>query len=173
MSLSCAQNGFNREIGSRLLPRSLYETGYEKIADTIIAFNSTFTLNQVGGGAVSSLDPDSVGVNPAWRNALAVGICGGGWKEGMAVVEIKAQKQRAKDCFSLLEDLHPGGETYLDELSLPFHHRSSSTNKYRIFFGNHYSRLLGIKDRYDPRGRFIVVEGVSSERWDDTLTCLK
>ncbi|KAG7095768.1 hypothetical protein E1B28_006473 [Marasmius oreades] len=161
------QNGFNQEIASRLIPRSVYETRYEKIADAVIAFNGTLNFNQVAGGVVSSVNPDSVGVNPAWRDGLALGIGGGGWKEGATVAEIQAQKQRAKDCLSILENLHPGGGTYFNEASL------YESNPAHTFFGNHYSRLLAIKDHYDPRGLFVVAEGVGSERWDESLNCRK
>ena len=33
------------------------------------------------------------------------------------------------------------------------------------FWGPNYPRLLGVKDRYDPDGLFIVHHGVGSERW--------
>ncbi len=35
----------------------------------------------------------------------------------------------------------------------------------QAFWGDHYSRLLAIKDRVDPDGLFIVHHGVGSERW--------
>jgi FAD/FMN-containing dehydrogenase len=33
------------------------------------------------------------------------------------------------------------------------------------FWGSNYSRLLAVKDRYDPDGLFFVHHGVGSERW--------
>ncbi len=35
----------------------------------------------------------------------------------------------------------------------------------RAFWGAHYSKLLKIKRRYDPRGLFFVHHGVGSEDW--------
>jgi hypothetical protein len=35
----------------------------------------------------------------------------------------------------------------------------------RSFWGSNYSRLLAVKDRYDPDGLFFVHHGVGSERW--------
>ncbi|MGA7813686.1 FAD-dependent oxidoreductase [Caballeronia sp.] len=35
----------------------------------------------------------------------------------------------------------------------------------RSFWGSNYSRLLAVKDRYDPDGLFVVHHGVGSERW--------
>ncbi|KAF9262893.1 FAD-binding domain-containing protein [Marasmius fiardii PR-910] len=160
-----SQNGVNQEIASRLIPRRLYETGYEQIADAIIAFNGTLNFNQVSGGVVSSIDPDSVGLNPAWRDALGSGGCGSSWNEGATVAEIQTHRQRAKECLSILEDLVPGGGSYFNEASL------YEPNPAHTFFGNHYDRLLEIKDRYDPNELFAVAEGVGSERWDDSLNC--
>src|SRR5215218_7603165 len=33
------------------------------------------------------------------------------------------------------------------------------------FWGRNYTRLLAVKDKYDPEGLFIVHHGVGSERW--------
>jgi hypothetical protein len=41
----------------------------------------------------------------------------------------------------------------------------------KTFWGDHYPRLKGIKDKYDPEQLFIVTQGVGSENWDETLTC--
>ncbi|CAB3806046.1 BBE domain-containing protein [Pararobbsia alpina] len=35
----------------------------------------------------------------------------------------------------------------------------------RSFWGSNYSRLLAVKDHYDPDGLFFVHHGVGSERW--------
>jgi FAD/FMN-containing dehydrogenase len=35
------------------------------------------------------------------------------------------------------------------------------------FWGANYSRLLAIKNKYDPEGLFFVHHGVGSERWSD------
>jgi len=41
----------------------------------------------VAGGAVSKVNPDSTGVNPAWRNALSIG-----WNEGTSASEINQMR---------------------------------------------------------------------------------
>jgi hypothetical protein len=41
----------------------------------------------------------------------------------------------------------------------------------KSFFGSHYDKLRGIKQKYDPNSLFIVAEGVASDEWDATLTC--
>lgn len=40
-------------------------------------------------GAVSKLDPDSTGLNPAWRKALVHVVWGTGWDEGTPTSEIE------------------------------------------------------------------------------------
>lgn len=35
----------------------------------------------------------------------------------------------------------------------------------RAFWGSNYSRLLAVKNQYDPEGLFFVHHGVGSERW--------
>lgn len=39
------------------------------------------------------------------------------------------------------------------------------------FFGSHYAKLKGIKQKYDPRGLFVVAKGVGSDDWDESLNC--
>jgi Berberine and berberine like len=35
----------------------------------------------------------------------------------------------------------------------------------RSFWGEHYPRLLAVKEKYDPAGLFFVHHGVGSEGW--------
>ncbi|EEB98687.1 hypothetical protein MPER_01761 [Moniliophthora perniciosa FA553] len=125
---SNAQVGINVELASRFLSRSLYETERDKMASVFLDMVGGVALSHVAGGAVSRADPDSVGVNPAWRDAV---------------------------------------EPISNEASL------YERNFQHTFFGNHYDRLLAIKDQYDPSGLFVVPEGVGSERWDESLNCRK
>ncbi|KAL0579405.1 hypothetical protein V5O48_002576 [Marasmius crinis-equi] len=161
------QSGTNQEIATRLFPRKVFEDDHEKVADAVISVEAGMSFNQVTGGFVSSVDPDSVGVNPAWRDALAIANCGVGWKEGASATEIETKRQLIKSSLQLLESLNPGGGTYFNEASL------YESNPAHTFFGNHYDRLLSIKDQYDPHGLFVVAEGVGSERWDGSLNCRK
>lgn len=39
------------------------------------------------------------------------------------------------------------------------------------FFGDNYKKLLGIKNKYDPSGLFIVTAGVGSEGWNAEGLC--
>jgi FAD/FMN-containing dehydrogenase len=39
------------------------------------------------------------------------------------------------------------------------------TDWQQAFWGDHYGRLLAVKQRYDPNGLFFAHHGVGSESW--------
>jgi hypothetical protein len=75
---------------------------------------------------VSEIDPDSAGLNPAWRKAIVHMIVGDGWASGSTVDEIRAVQQKLKDDLAILESLAPGGGAYFNEVCLVL------TSQYRI-----------------------------------------
>ncbi|KAK7060249.1 hypothetical protein VNI00_001014 [Paramarasmius palmivorus] len=159
------QVGFNSEISGRFYSRKTLETNHEKMADVILSFGAV--LNNVAGGAVNRVDPDSVGVHPGWRDAIFHAFNGVSWPEGATAEEIESKRELLRSWDELYESIEPGAGTYFNEGSLyekDFRH---------TLFGSHYERLLEIKDVYDPSGLFIVAQGVSSERWDESLNCRK
>ncbi|KIK55609.1 hypothetical protein GYMLUDRAFT_175341 [Collybiopsis luxurians FD-317 M1] len=160
--------GSNNELASRLIPRDLVEKDYDRVSETLLSLNSSLLYHLVAGGAVSKVDPDSTGLNPAWRKAAAHVALGVSWPEGTSVSDIRLLEDIAKGYVGILEGLvGPDGGAYFNEASL------YEPNFQETFFGDHYSKLQAIKDQYDPAGLFVVVEGVGSERWDDALECLK
>ncbi|KAF5371347.1 hypothetical protein D9758_004186 [Tetrapyrgos nigripes] len=146
------QVGINVELASRLLPRETFDHP-EHLADVIMGFQESIQLIHVGGGKVSEIDPDSAGLNPAWRKAIVHMIVGSGWLSGSTVDQIRAVQQKLRDDLAILESLAPGGGAYFNEASL------YEINPRHTFFGDHYERLEKIKDTYDPKGLFIVAEG--------------
>ncbi|KAI3596663.1 fad binding domain-containing protein [Moniliophthora roreri] len=162
-----SQGGLNVEIASRLFSRSTYETKHAEMAEVLLSIGGDVSLGHLAGGAVSRVDPDSVGVNPAWRDGVAHVFATVIWQDGASATELQGFKQELKGCIDVLEALEPGAGAYFNEASL------YEKNFQHTFFGSHYDRLLAIKDRYDPSGLFIVAEGVGSERWDESLNCLK
>ncbi len=74
----------------------------------------------VAGGAVSKVDPDSAGINPAWRKALVHAVTGQLWEDGAPVEEILAAKEKVKEYTRALEALAPDSGSYFNEVSL-FH----------------------------------------------------
>ncbi|KIK55608.1 hypothetical protein GYMLUDRAFT_264112 [Collybiopsis luxurians FD-317 M1] len=160
--------GSNAELVSRLLPRGLIENDPETVAETLLSMNNTVIYHLVAGGAASKVDPDSTGLNPAWRTAAAHVVLSEGWPEGTRVSDVRLIHGTLKGYLGVLEELLGlGGGAYFNEASL------YESNFQETFFGDHHSKLEAIKDQYDPAGLFVVVEGVGFERFDDTLDCLK
>ncbi|KAI0094878.1 FAD-binding domain-containing protein [Irpex rosettiformis] len=160
-----SETGVNIEVASRLLPRKLLEDDYVKVADTLLAQSPAVSYIMVAGGAVAKVDPDSAGINPAWREALVHVATGQTWVDGTPLTEIVAAKERVKAYTLALENLAPGSGSYFNEASL------YCTDPKQTFFGSHYEKLLDIKKTYDPHDLFIVAEGVGSEEWDASLNC--
>ncbi|KAF5357393.1 hypothetical protein D9758_005958 [Tetrapyrgos nigripes] len=156
--------GLNNEVVSRLLPRETFDDR-EHLLDVIMSLDPV-QLVHVAGGQVSQIDPDSVGLNPAWRNATVLMFSAVIWESGVTADEYRVIQDKLKDDLAVLESLAPGGGTYFNEASL------YEPNPQHTFFGDHYERLKVIKDTYDPMGLFIVAEGVGSEDWDSSLNCM-
>ena len=79
-------------------------------------FDSLFS--HVAGGAVSRVDPDSVGLNPAWRNAVTHVYVGDSWADGTSAEEIQDIKEKLRGYNDILESLQPGSGTYFNEVGI-------------------------------------------------------
>ncbi|OAX31836.1 FAD-binding domain-containing protein [Rhizopogon vinicolor AM-OR11-026] len=157
------QNGANVLIGSRLLTRDVLETKYQELSDIMFPLGSV--LDFVAGGKVSEIDPDSVGVNPAWRNAVLHATFGISWPEGASSQEVQEIIDGVTQVENQLRELTPISSAYFNEASL------WEEDWQYTFFRDHYAALKLIKDRYDPYRLFVVAEGVGSEDWDQDLRC--
>ncbi|EGN97606.1 hypothetical protein SERLA73DRAFT_110899 [Serpula lacrymans var. lacrymans S7.3] len=159
------QVGGNSQISSRLLPRESFENNYEQLAKTLFALPGGYSWNFVAGGEVSRIDPDSVAVNPAWRDALVEVAYGESWDEGATSGEIDALISQLKQSMAAVSAITPNSGAYYNEASL------YEVDFQYTFFGEHYPSLLAIKDKYDPHRLFVVAKGVGSEEWDSELRC--
>lgn len=74
----------------------------------------------VAGGAVSKVDPDSTGLNPAWRKALASVTFGIGWAEGTSSTEIKQLRAELAGKLESISALAPESGSYFNEVSVLF-----------------------------------------------------
>jgi len=155
--------GSSFELGSRLLLRELAETDPGKVADVILSLGGFAGINFIAGGAVSKVDPDSTGVHPGWRRALVHIFIAEGWEEGDSASIIQDAKARLRAGLDKLAAL--GSVTYFNEASL------YEKDFKETFFGAHYNRLKKIKNKYDPKGLFVVASGVGSDDWDASLNC--
>ncbi|KAH7930955.1 FAD-binding domain-containing protein [Leucogyrophana mollusca] len=158
------QNGANVQTGSRLLPRETFEYNYKELANALLELDGV-AFNFVGGGQMAKINPDSVGVNPAWRRTLVHITFGTGWQDGSTVEEIQQNIGALKAKIKRIRDLTPFSGAYFNEASL------YETNPQYTFFGFHYPILKVIKLKYDPHSLFVVQEGVGSEDWNSDLTC--
>jgi hypothetical protein len=68
------------------------------------------------GGAVNNVDPDAMGVLPAWRNSLAYTVIMMGWADGLSSSGIEALRTSFKVNMKKLEDLAPESGAYLNEV---------------------------------------------------------
>jgi len=75
-----------------------------------------FPHSLVTGGQVSRVDPESTGLNPAWRNSLVYMIIYTGWQDGATLTEIQAARQLFIREMKVLEGIAPESGAYLNEV---------------------------------------------------------
>jgi hypothetical protein len=70
---------------------------------------------------VAKVDPDSTGLNPAWRTALVHTLWGTGWPEGTPESGINQLIDKVKADTQTVEALSPGAGSYLNEVCPDLH----------------------------------------------------
>jgi hypothetical protein len=65
------------------------------------------------------VDPESTGLNPAWRKSLVYTTLGTFWKDGANVAEIDAARQLLIQDMKILEGIAPDSGAYLNEVRVP------------------------------------------------------
>lgn len=117
--------------GARILPRQVLENRKEEVIDMLLS------LDNVGGywlgGKINEVDPDDTAVHPAMRSGI------------YAISTFSTEdNDKVRDFVSN------------DETGCSFNHHSSVEPDWRnaLWGTEHYRRLLGIKNRYDPGRRF-------------------
>jgi len=169
------RSGASTIIGSRLVSRDFIKSpgGPAAIADAFskikVSQDEAISGNMVGGGAVATTGEKETGVNPAWRRALGHMMIVRGWYTGTPLAEQQA----------IHDELTNVQVPILKSLALPGEKMGSYHNEgddaepdfQRSFWGDNYSRLYKIKQKWDPRGVFIVRKGVGSEDWDYEGMC--
>lgn len=81
---------------------------------TISLINRLFSY--VGGGAVSRVNPDSTGLNPAWRKALVHAVFRTTWDEGASFSEIEQARAELAARLKKVSDEMPGAGSYFNEV---------------------------------------------------------
>jgi hypothetical protein len=106
-------------------------------------------------------------MNPAVQDAFALAICAAGADpaypgiSGHApdVVTGRRQAEAVRQAMACLRALVPDAGSYVSEGDY------FNPDWQRAYWGTNYSRLLKIKQAYDPAGLFFVHHGVGSEGW--------
>jgi hypothetical protein len=147
----------------------------------------SFPPSEVAGGAVSRVNPESTGLNPSWRKAIAEVFIAESWEEGADSATIFAAKERLQQRTDVLDKLTKDSGSYLNEVRTISYFTKSSRilNSFKrqgslyerdfkkSYFGSHYPKLRKIKEKYDPSFLFVVASGVGSDKWDAELRCRK
>ena len=83
-----------------------------------------FTYSLVTGGEVSRVDPESTGLNPAWRKSLVYATLGTSWQDGANSTQIDTARQLLIQDMKILEGIAPESGAYLNEVrvTLPVRH---------------------------------------------------
>ena len=86
----------------------LLSSGFpENVADSLVT-----------GGQVSRVNPESTGLNPAWRRSLAYIIIATNWRDGANLTEIAAARERLVHDMKLLESIAPESGAYFNEVKM-------------------------------------------------------
>ena len=80
----------------------------------------TIFCSMVGGGKVTQIDPKSVGVNPAWRNAVGGAGCGISWQEGASSQEIDKGISQLNTWMSAFYAVAPNDGTLFNEVRISY-----------------------------------------------------
>ena len=132
------QVGVPSEISSWLLPKEVVATDKPEVLASELfkisgfGYLSVFFLisreaehailriplphSLVTGGEVARVDPDSTGLNPAWRKSLVYTTLGTGWEDGADSTQIDAARQLLIQDMKILEGIAPESGAYLNEV---------------------------------------------------------
>jgi len=75
-----------------------------------------FSHSLVTGGQVSRVDPESTGLNPAWRKSLVCAVIFTVWQDGATLAEIQAARQLLIQDMKILRGIAPESGAYLNEV---------------------------------------------------------
>ncbi|CAE6456435.1 unnamed protein product [Rhizoctonia solani] len=148
-------------MGSRLVPRKTLENKSDQLSKLAVMSDTPLIGSSaliVGGGAVNDVDPGSTGLNPAWRkDAIVSWSVSGAWSNSIPeemAKEIKSNVTRLTQELGEIADLDHG--SYFNEAD------PAEPRWKQAFFGSHYSRLVKIKQKVDPKGLFTCNRCVGS-----------
>lgn len=166
-TMSTVSNVSDQNLGGRLIPRSLVENNNtDALVDAIryisMQEGALFVGNAISvKGGVSS--PNEISANPHFRDALVSATVGTYIDYMSKDTTLARMRSITDDLLPKLEALTPGGGAYLNEGDV---HQPDFQS---TFYGDHYDRLLQIKQKYDTQDIFYAQTAVGSERWVQEL----
>lgn len=155
--------GVTRFPGSRLIPRSVFETT-EGRADLMAFFALIQSIGQtpyipVVGPVLYKYTEGSTSAAPAWREAVWELGSGASWAWN-STLPTRIQKIAAiQNMTAAIEGITPGSGAYSNEAN-PF-----TINWREAWWGDNYEELVRIKHRYDPHGLLSCWKCIGWEEW--------
>ncbi|KAG8770828.1 hypothetical protein FRC12_004022 [Ceratobasidium sp. 428] len=142
--------GINGAIASRLVSQNVFIQNQTALLDATL---KTLMLSE-GRAAFYMTTPfsyaakvNATSVTPAWRGAVWHVVTAAEWGWNADVDTIKKTYINVNATMGPLRDLTPGGGAYQNEANV------YESNAVAAFWGwPNYTRLYGIKQRYDPKG---------------------
>ena len=164
---------------SRWLPLALFQgENAKRLAATLFEASRHWSLGlhfnkgQAGASAEAVQRGQETSMNPAVFQAAALvivaadapGLPGVSGHEPKTA-EGEAARARVSAAMKVIGDATPGAGSYVNETDY------FEEDWQREFWGENYSRLLAIKQKYDPAGLFFCHHCVGSESWTANGTC--
>jgi FAD/FMN-containing dehydrogenase len=164
--------GANGFLVSRLIQAENIATpeARAQLIDAFVEVGAATPLNLIGGKGVMDKDPNSTetSVTPAWRKTIGHLTWGAAVPERPDKINEKKWSEAALAASELatpIRNITPNSGTYINESDY------FEPNWEEAFFGAaNYSRLKGIKQKYDPEGMFRVWNGVGGTRPESSAT---
>jgi FAD/FMN-containing dehydrogenase len=156
------------------MPASLLSSDSRaRLADALFDGSRHADINLHFNKGLAGAPPEAIvaakdtAMNPAVLTAFALAIVATG--EGSAypgipgrepdVIKARAAAKAIQQCVERLRAVVGPSGSYVNETNY------FQKDWQRAFWGDNYSRLAEIKQKYDPDGLFFVHNGVGSERW--------
>jgi FAD/FMN-containing dehydrogenase len=146
-SSEVAPVGYNLALTSRLIPRTSFNnaTSRSSLVTAFTTANNLLPSFLILIVAPSSFPGDGMtSVTDAWRSSIYHVTVAVSWSWNATIEDKKAQYSLASSAMDDLRKLTPDA-AYVNEADV------YEPNHQVAFWGDHYSRLLQIKQKYDPR----------------------
>ena len=161
--------GANSQFPSRMVSRNLFKSessindlvkaalrGQEKVVDRLGLQNSSAVAFALFKTCPTNT-PDNANetsANPAWRDCYWHMLSVFAWPSGASRESIATIRRAAGDALGEIKKILPYQAAYTNEADV------FEKDWQQVFYGSRYSRLVSIKEKYDPTNFFNVYKGV-------------